>query len=527
MVKTSVLGRRLLLNIICFSFFITLMASGIIIYSDYRAGIKQISSSISRIEAVYLPSISFSLWNYDYNQLLLQLKGINNFPGVVACQVIDEKGHQVQSFGEIKNHEIVEQYHFPLTYNDQGITQPLGKLIIAITKEEVYKNLIDKIIVIIGSQFFKTITVSLFILFLVYKMITRHLNQMSNWARNLDIENFNDILLLDRSPLNNDELSVVTNAINQLRNKVSKYHIKINESKAELETLNQELESRVSRRTEDLNNMISRLNETIEELQTTQNKLIEAEKHAALGQLVAGVAHEINTPLGLCVTTQSYIADNISAMQEKVAQGQLSKEEFVECYHTLTEGMGLLKDNLSKASHLINSFKQVAVDTSAEKIEMVNIRAQIEVAKAQLNAELSSGNYHINIDCSSNLEISSYPNAICTLFHTLIQNSLKHAFSDNKGEIYIDVSCSEDTLELHYKDSGKGLSKDVANKIFDPFFTTSRSEGAAGLGMHTLHNIVTQILAGTITCTPSEQGAFFQVIIKNFKASVSLPPVEN
>ncbi len=515
--KSSILGRRLLLYIIIFSFFITLITSAFIIYSDYKAEIKQIDSSISRIEAVYLPTLSFSLWNYDYNQLLLQLTGISNFPGVVACQVIDEKGNQLESVGVIKDHEIIEQFHFPLTYIDQGENQKLGKLVIAITKEEIYKNLISKIIVIIGSQFFKTITVSLFILSLVYHMITRHLNKMSNWARSFDIEGFDNNLLLDRSPLNYDEITIVTNAINQLRNRVHQYHTEANSSQAALKTLNDELESRVQDRTQDLNSMISRLNETIDELQTTQDKLIDAEKHAALGQLVAGVAHEINTPLGLCVTTQSFIQDNISNMEQKIITGDLNQSDLIECYQTLNEGLNLLKENLGKASHLVDSFKQVAVDTHAEAIEAVNIYAQIEVAQAQLHTELMAGNYQVKVDCEPTLAIYSYPNAICTIIQTLIQNSIDHAFSNQAGTITIEANYSGAALEIYYKDNGCGISQEVSGKIFNPFFTTSRSKGNSGLGMHTLHNIITQILGGSIICTPSKEGAFFQIVIKDFK----------
>lgn len=516
MMRNSILGRKLLLSIISFSFFITLIASSIILYADYKAGIKQISSSINRIESVYLPSLSFSLWNFDYKQIILQLKGINNFPGVIASQVIDDKGHLVKSVGNIKENELVEQYHFPLLFSDEGEKQKLGELVIAITKAGIYKSLVDKAIVILSSQFFKTITVSLFILFIVYQMITRHLNHMSNWARDLNITKLNQELILDRSPLNKDEITIVTSAINQLINKVHKYHDGMKHSENELKLLNQDLEDRVADRTKELNKMISRLNDTIEELQLTQSKLIEAEKHAALGQLVAGVAHEINTPLGLCVTTQSYIEDNISAMQQKVISGNISKTEFIDCYQILVEGLGLLKDNLGKASNLISNFKQVAVDTNAESIETVNILSQIEAAKELVQEELSNGQYDVIINCPKDLNISSYPNAIAGILTTLFRKSLQHAFRDRSGIIEIEASYSGNSLELYYKDNGIGVNKEVAEKIFDPFFTTSRGKGSTGLGMHTLYNIITQLLGGSITCIPSEQGIFFQIILKDF-----------
>ena len=521
MLKNSTLGRRLLLYIISFSFFITLIASSIIIYSDYKAGLKQIDSSISQIQTVYLPSLAFGLWNYDHKQLALQLKGLNNFPGIIASRVLDDKGDLIKSVGDISQHEIIEQFHFALIFEEHGEAQQLGELIIAINKEELYNSLIDKIIIILSSQFVKTITVSFFILFIVYHMITRHLNEMSRWARSMNIEEFDQSLILDRSPFYNDELSVVSRAINHLRNKVNIYHNGMVESQNDLKSLNQELENRVQSRTQDLNSMISRLNDTIEELQLTQNKLIEAEKHAALGQLVTGVAHEINTPLGLCVTTQSYIEDNIASMQKKVISGNISKAEFIECYKTLVEGLDLLKDNLGKASHLINNFKQIAVDTNAECIELVNIHSQIVLAEGQLSQELLQGDYQILVSCPEDLTIHSYPNAIIGIIRTLIQKSLQHGFPDEKGLINIEVSYSGNCLELYYKDNGIGVSKDIAEKIFDPFFTTSRGKGNTGLGMHTLYNIITQLLGGSIVCFPSDQGIFYQIILKNYSLSNS------
>jgi len=172
---------------------------------------------------------------------------------------------------------------------------------------------------------------------------------------------------------------------------------------------------------------------------------------------------------------------------------------------------------LSKASHLVNSFKQVAVDTNAEAVELVNIYAQIEIAQAQLHTELSTGSYKIEITCEPSLEIYSYPNAICSIIQTLMQNSLEHAFNEKIGRIYIEANYSGESLELYYKDNGHGISKEVCDKIFNPFYTTSRNTGHSGLGMHTLHNIITQILGGSITCIPSTEGAFFQIVIKNFK----------
>lgn len=521
MLKHSILGRRLLLYIISFSFFITLIASAIIIYSDYKAGLKQIDSSISSIQTVYLPSIAFGVWKYDYKQITLQLNGLNNFPGIMASKIVDDKGSLIKSVGIMNKHEITEQFHFPLVYEEHGESEVLGELTIAITKKELYSSLIDKVIIILLSQFVKTLTVSSFILFIVYQMITRHLNEMSRWARSMKVEEFDQALILDRSPFNNDELTVVSQAVNQLRSKVNKYHNEMLVSQNNLKSLNQELESRVKERTKDLNHMITRLNDAIEELQLTQRKLIETEKHAALGQLVAGVAHEINTPLGLCVTTQSYIEDSIQSMHEKVLDDNISKVEFIEYYDTLVEGLDLLKSNLERASHLINNFKQIAVDVNAECIEFVTMTSLIHSAQAQLSHELDQGDYQIQINCPDDLSIHTYPNAVIGIIRTLIKKSLQHAFADNQGIIQIKISHSGNRLELYYKDNGTGVNREVADKIFDPFFTTTRGKGNSGLGMHTLYNIITQLLGGSITCFPSDKGIFYQIFLQDFSQDES------
>lgn len=237
-----------------------------ILYFDYKTEIKSIDSSISRIETVYIPTISSSLWNYDYNQLLLQLKGISNFPGVRACKIMDKKGKLIKSHGLVKDTETIQYFKLPLTYNNGDTNVSLGQLVVAITKKEIYANLINKALVILTSQFFKTITVSLFILFLVHQMVTRHLIKMSRWAKNVNIESFDKELLLDRSAKTNDELSIVTGAFNTLRLNVQMYHDQINNTQASLEILNIELEDRVRGRTKELK-------DTINELKVIRNKI--------------------------------------------------------------------------------------------------------------------------------------------------------------------------------------------------------------------------------------------------------------
>ena len=516
MFRNSILGRRLLLYIITFSFFITLITSAAIIYSDFRAGIKNLNSSVERIEAVYLSSIAFSLWNFDRGQLSLQLKGIQSFPGVMACRVMDHNGNLVQSLGQVEDKKVVEEYFFPLQYQEAGITTQLGKLVIVITKEELYRSLLDKVIVILISQFFKTLTVSLFILFIVYQLITRHINKMSSWAGLIKSDLPDDPLVLDRSPVLNDELSDVSNAINRMYSSVSQYQHQLDQANKELAENNAQLENRVKARTADLNMMIDRLQETINELQDTQNRLVEAEKHAALGQLVAGVAHEINTPLGLCVTTQSYIQDNISRMLEQVKAGEITKTEFLDYYRLVDESLGLLKDNLGRTAQLVQSFKQVAVQSEGQELTQISLDEHIEMVILRMQPLLQTGSFEIQLHSSQAVSLTSYPNAIENVLQTLIENSIRHGFPQAEGKIDIEINKSGGSIELYYQDNGIGMTEEVSQKIFEPFFTTQRDSGQVGLGMHMVYNVVTQLLGGNIVCSPNADGAFFQISLKDF-----------
>ncbi len=284
MIIKSVLGRRLLLYIIIFSFFITLITSAAIIYSDYKTEINAINSSISRVETMYLPTLSSSLWTYDTNQIKLQLQGISSFPGVIESKIVNENGEVVESYGKLPDNEVVEQFNFPLLFDNLGTKTELGSLVISITKTELYKQLVKKFMVIITTQFFKTTTVSLFILFLVHQMITRHLNKISFWAKSINIESFDESLKLDRAPSKKDELSIVVNAFNKLRLNVRSYHQKMNAAQADLETLNLELEDRVKERTQELNDTIGELRIIKNEIELINKNTKDSIEYASLIQ---------------------------------------------------------------------------------------------------------------------------------------------------------------------------------------------------------------------------------------------------
>ncbi|MGM0379619.1 MAG: ATP-binding protein, partial [Bacillota bacterium] len=224
-----------------------------------------------------------------------------------------------------------------------------------------------------------------------------------------------------------------------------------------------------------------KVKEQTKDLKKATKELIEKEKLASLGSLVSGVAHEINTPLGIAVTSASYIDKLNNDLMKKVKNGAISKKEFLSKLSKITESIETLNINLEKASNLIKDFKKVSITQSREEKVMFNLYDYIEAVITSLKHEFKNNNYKINLDCDRNLEIFSIPGVFSQVFTNLIMNSITHGFKDKDyGKIHIQIEKKEDNLNIKYSDNGIGISKDNLSKIYDPFFTTNRKEGGSG-----------------------------------------------
>lgn len=252
----------------------------------------------------------------------------------------------------------------------------------------------------------------------------------------------------------------------------------------------------------------------ITNLLLAQQELIGSEKLAALGGMVAGIAHEINTPIGVGVTAASFLHEQTKAFERLYASGQIKRSEMVAYLRTALEATEALNTNLQRAASLIRSFKQVAVDQSSEERRRFNLRAYIGEIIDSLRPRLKHTQHVIDVDCADNIELDSYPGAFSQILTNLIMNSLIHGFaSQAAGRITILAQLGDGELCLRYTDDGCGMSQAQAARVFEPFFTTRRDRGGSGLGMHISHNLVLQKLKGTITCG-STLGAGVEFIIR-------------
>lgn len=283
----------------------------------------------------------------------------------------------------------------------------------------------------------------------------------------------------------------------------------------QLELINEQLESKVLERTQWLESALRNLTHT-------QAKLIESEKLASIGRMVAGLAHEINTPLGIAVTSASHCESELKKTHRLYNQRELEESQFRDFLLSLTEGMHLVSHNLNRATNLVQNFKlSGAIQTSSEE-EVFELHNCLEIILKSLQPLLKDHHLVCHFSTPEAIRLNSYPGAIAQILTNLVTNSINHGFvAKAPGDITINIAIQNEQVHLHYRDNGSGINEEIHDKIFEPFFTTARKTGGSGLGLSIVHNLVTQKLKGSISVeqTPHE-GAGFLI---RFPLSVTTP----
>ncbi|MBL8242596.1 MAG: hypothetical protein JNL89_00305, partial [Rhodanobacteraceae bacterium] len=260
-----------------------------------------------------------------------------------------------------------------------------------------------------------------------------------------------------------------------------------------------ELEALVEMRTHELSQAKERAEQALAELKGAQRQLVAAEKMASLGQLVAGVAHEINTPIGIAVTAASHLQDVTREGTSKLSEGRFTRNELGEWKSEIDTSARLVLSSLERAGTLITSFKQVSVDQSSGQRRRFQLNQFLDEVRHALNPTIRRTPHTLEIDCAAGIELDSYPGALFQILTNLINNAIIHAFTPERpGRMRVAARVEDDQLELSFSDDGRGMEASVAARAFDPFFTTRRGSGGSGLGLHVVHNLVTQLLAGQI-----------------------------
>lgn len=262
------------------------------------------------------------------------------------------------------------------------------------------------------------------------------------------------------------------------------------------------LEQQVTKRNEELEDSNHELEMSIQNLKKTQEQLVTSEKMASLGGLVAGVAHEVNTPVGIGLTGITHLIELSKKLKKKYNSEKMSQVDFEEYLKTVEELSVLINSNLERAAELVKSFKKVAVDQTSEVKRKFNLKEYIEEILSSIYNITKKTKVKIDIISKQQIKINSYPGAISQIITNLIMNSLIHGYhKDDIGLINIELIKDNNKIKIIYKDDGTGIAKENLTRIFDPFFTTNRENGGSGLGLNIIYNIVTNTLGGTISCS--------------------------
>jgi signal transduction histidine kinase len=258
------------------------------------------------------------------------------------------------------------------------------------------------------------------------------------------------------------------------------------------------------------------LSQSLEDLRAAQDSLVQTEKLAALGRLVAGVAHELNTPVGTSVTVASAFVNKTNQFEADLASGNVRRSILTEFIAASREAASQIMVNLGHAIDLIQSFKQVAADRNISDRRHFDLAEVTEQVVKGLRFGLRSQNLTVSVECEPNLAMNSYAGPYGQVLTNLVLNSVAHAFPDGaRGSVRIAAQAlGNDNVEVLFSDDGCGMSAEVRRQVFDPFFTTRRDQGSTGLGLHIVHNIVTNRLGGKINLeTRPGAGTKFRIVV--------------
>jgi len=362
--------------------------------------------------------------------------------------------------------------------------ETLGELVIIENDAAIWSLLQANLIALLAISIFSMVLAAM-LSSIIERLISRPIIALANTAD--QIADSRDFSL--RAPNSgNDEVGGLIRAFNFMLDQIEA-------AEANLRELNADLQLQVSER----NRANATLQEALDQLRETQDQLVQTEKMASLGGLVAGVAHEINTPIGVGVTAASTLKSRSEELRLAFEKEELTASGLHRYFEMVGQSTSILLSNLERAANLIQSFKQVAVDQTSPEVRQFKLAEYIHEILLSLRPKLKKTDIDVQLECDPELSIRSYPGVLSQVLTNLVMNALIHAYGpDDKGTIVIHVDPIEGGLRLLFRDDGAGIPADAVPHVFDPFFTTKRNAGGSGLGLHIVYNLVTQQLGGRI-----------------------------
>lgn len=456
------------------------LSGGFLIWQNYQRTVEQESKAAAEGYADLLEAgMTIPLWNVspDLGQPLIESIFVDS--AVLSVIVNTEQGkpflEYVRSQAEVDSQETISLQR-AVVYHGESLGNV--KLVYSLERALARSTQEAKLLAII---IFAQLVVSLLTLsWVLHRRVLQPVKKLSVAASGIAHGDLKTAIPC----LQNDEFGDLSEQLEVMR--------------GELEESFTELEQRVDERTIELKSVNTAMQGTLDQLRMAQDNLIQSEKLAALGALVAGVAHELNTPIGNGLTVATALCQSCTQIKKDMQDG-LTRSSLERFIHDMDEGTQLVNRNLEKASELVSSFKQVAVDRTSAQRRRFSLLSLLKETQLTVSPIFKRTPYQVIIDTPENIELDSYPGPLGQVVTNLLNNAVIHAFAGrDHGKVTLRARSLADAIELTVEDDGCGIAPEYQARIFDPFFTTKLGEGGNGLGMHIVHNIVTAMLGGSI-----------------------------
>jgi len=529
--KSNSIGTSLLVAVLAVSSLFVVFQTLVQLNNDYQLGLSEIDRRFEQINLSYQGGLSRSIWEVNNSQIESTIEGMLQLPDVVKVIVTEsvsneEQGPILAQVGSVSDAGF-RQKIMPIMIESRGQQVQIGALDVVISLENLYQELYGTVIFVLIFQLIKTFLMSAFILAIFHFLVTRHLVILAEFASDTSVNNLDEALVLKRKVNDgSDEISMMLKAINDTKNNLKKLIETSDASvKMQLEIVQREqkeqsykvFQKEIEAKNQKLADSNSELESTIQALKNTQDKLVNSEKMAALGGMVQGVAHELNTPIGLSITGASHIQNDTNKIIKLLCENKMKKsnlDDYLEETSNLTKSICI---SLDKAANLIRSFKLVSVEQHEELQQNFDVRDNLTDILYSIEPSLKEKNIVIINEIDEGIRLCSFPGVFYQIHTNLINNALLHAFEDREsGVITITGSYRDNKLYLSFKDDGNGMNAEVLKKVFDPFFTTKRANGGTGLGMNIIYNLVNDKLLGVVDVESSVgEGTTFSFSIPN------------
>ncbi|MCL6415048.1 ATP-binding protein [Aestuariirhabdus sp. Z084] len=555
------LSRTLLKRVLSIYFALTFLVTLIQVVAEFYSARDVIQTDMQHTLESLQQGLAQAVWEINPEQESALIDGLIQLPSVVGVEVYhfdDEtrirRGVTPERTTQLANSQ--QQTHsfrasgrlfgleMPLVYGSPGASLTVGRVAIYSSDQVAFERIKVSLIFLIFNAMLKTALLIFMFLWVFRRLLSKPLTSFARQIGGMDLHNMNKIHIHQEKE---NELTLLSATFNRLVDKlmenrreldrhnttlaeeVEKSTFALQESLNEMEVreafLAKEVELRLQAEQE-LKASYRALKQSQGELDRAQDQLVASQKLNELGQMVAEVTHELNTPIGIAITSSSYLENKMKELDKLFKDRKITIRLMEQYLAGGMESAELIRMNMQRAAELISDFKLIAVDEASDRLRTVNLREYVDSIVRSLHHKHKRTEHRIDVDCDRDIVLYCRPGAIAQIFTNLIMNSLVHGFEamDN-GVISITARKESGVVSLIYEDNGKGLSEEQLEKLFDPFYTTRPSEGGSGLGAHIVRKLVTEDLQGSIEAEslPGE-GLRYRMMIPIRSEEASTPP---